>query len=143
MNISSSYDSASNIGFYGRVESNGLDKSRGRYDYESSIGVTDDYSQVLYSVPPTISEEDSQMWGTQSATSKYDQFGEAIPVMGVERNEHRSNHRPKAYQEFLDEVQNHKQRAEFDALRNTTYTHLLRKYVCLFTVYDMQYDLYE
>uniref|UniRef100_A0A803KYP2 Remorin C-terminal domain-containing protein n=2 Tax=Chenopodium quinoa TaxID=63459 RepID=A0A803KYP2_CHEQI len=121
-NLKKQFESVKNIGF---VEGNEADNS---FDYESSVGVNYDNCQVIFSVPPTVSEECSSYLhkrGTGSANPK--EFGEAIPVVDEVRGERRQSYRPKSYQDFLDETRSHKQKAEIDAMRKASYTYLLRK----------------
>lgn len=113
MSMSTLYESAIDQGyrFGGNRDVNALQNYI--YDRELSTATAEiDNSRVSCPVLPCVPEERGY-------------FVRAEPVM-IEEDEPPVN-RPKPYQEFLDEVEKHKHRAEIDAWKKAAYTDLLNK----------------
>ncbi|KNA22769.1 hypothetical protein SOVF_031530 [Spinacia oleracea] len=125
-NLKKQFESEIKNGYLGGFGSNEVDNSTATFDYESSVCLHDDNKPALYAA---VSEEcyGYHQHKKGSGNANCEVFEGAIPVIDKEQGERRLSHRPKSYQDFLDETRSHKQKAEIDAMRKASYTYLLRK----------------
>ncbi|KAK9749221.1 hypothetical protein RND81_02G110900 [Saponaria officinalis] len=93
--------------------------------HRSSATVLDGFDPEILGLMPAVPEEMSLLsrkgGNATPSSANCEDFSKATPVSC------QLNYRSKPFQEFMDEVQSQKQRAEVDASRKTNYTDLLRK----------------